>query len=482
LRIALLTKGGQELGMGHVYRTLTIADELRLVSDVEFLTNRNEAVAQKVTTSGFRVHIVDTMKQVYDNIERIAPDILIIDLLDVETQVVENVKNLGIKRVILFDSTSEVRRFSDVTINALVEDNLRNSKAYFGDNLHLVGPRYLFLRKEFCKADILENDIETQSGGTLLLFGGSDPANLSTKVLEHMLESKLDTRFTVVLGPAFAHDDSLEELLDHNPKMRKNITILRDIANVEEVMRAHSLVITSPGLTMFEALALKKPTVVYCQNELQKRVYKEFLERFGSDSDDWNSETKGVHLNPADLEDLSIGSGRMEVLEAITNLTRQIRVDSETTVSIRQATDEDLELIMAWRSNPMIYENFSLQNAPLIWNEHHNWWIRRKDRVDWIIMLDDGTKMRAVGSVNASGFSIGKPEIGVFVGEVTLWGKSVGRSSVRLVVNWLREIGHSMVYARVMKHNVRSMKLFESLGFSKLEVTDEGEWLYGIQL
>lgn len=49
-------------------------------------------------------------------------------------------------------------------------------------------------------------------------------------------------------------------------------------------------------------------------------------------------------------------------------------------VEYRPATVDDLELMLAWRSQPQLYENFYEQDEPIEWEGHSKWWDSREDR------------------------------------------------------------------------------------------------------
>ena len=53
-RLVIRADGGLEKGMGHIYRTLTLAKELKGF-DITFLVKGDEIVVNKVKSSGFRV-------------------------------------------------------------------------------------------------------------------------------------------------------------------------------------------------------------------------------------------------------------------------------------------------------------------------------------------------------------------------------------------------------------------------------------------
>jgi RimJ/RimL family protein N-acetyltransferase len=151
----------------------------------------------------------------------------------------------------------------------------------------------------------------------------------------------------------------------------------------------------------------------------------------------------------------------------------------DDSVQLRPVTDEDLELLMAWRSHPDVYRYFYKQDGPLAWDTHYRFWKTRQDRIDWIIYLDDGNQKRKVGSVNIIKVSSDCPEVGIFIGEITLMGKGIGTRSVSLVVQWLKTRGFARVRANVSKENMPSQRLFTSLGFKQRgEIHDGAEWVY----
>jgi RimJ/RimL family protein N-acetyltransferase len=154
------------------------------------------------------------------------------------------------------------------------------------------------------------------------------------------------------------------------------------------------------------------------------------------------------------------------------------KINNNFKIMIRQATDSDLELLMAWRSNPLIYKLFFIQKEPLKWDEHYSWWIRRENRIDWMILIEENNVARRIGSVNVSQLDTDNPEIGVFIGELRLWGKHIGRYAVLCVLRWLKNIGHKRTHVRIRENNIGSIRLFESLGFKKVKEGGVGEWIY----
>lgn len=137
-----------------------------------------------------------------------------------------------------------------------------------------------------------------------------------------------------------------------------------------------------------------------------------------------------------------------------------------------EATTDDLPLMMAWRSNPLIYAGFYSQKAPLTWDEHINWFqSRNKDWRTFIIIYEG----RKVGVVNLGQLDHWSSELGIFVGEVSLWGKGIGKQAVQLGLNYLKGIGKEYCHTTILDNNKRSIRMFENLGFEFMAKAREGE-------
>jgi RimJ/RimL family protein N-acetyltransferase len=134
-------------------------------------------------------------------------------------------------------------------------------------------------------------------------------------------------------------------------------------------------------------------------------------------------------------------------------------------IELRSARLEDLELMLAWRSDPEIYKHFREQEGPLKWENHVNWFVNRPpDRHDFVIEY----RGRRVGLVNITE----EDYVGVYVGEKTLWGEGIGTKAVNKIC---RRFDREAFYAEIHAENKGSQNVFEDCGFEK--VSKSGGWL-----
>ena len=144
-------------------------------------------------------------------------------------------------------------------------------------------------------------------------------------------------------------------------------------------------------------------------------------------------------------------------------------------MKLKIALVSDLELMMAWRSNPLVYEGFVQQCKPLTWEEHSNWFESRNR--DWRTFIIEYMN-RKIGVVTIGQLDHWSPEIGYYIGEISLWGQGLGRKAVELALDYLKENGYNYCHTTVIKKNTRSLNLLKGLGFKILGDARKGEvWL-----
>jgi RimJ/RimL family protein N-acetyltransferase len=135
-------------------------------------------------------------------------------------------------------------------------------------------------------------------------------------------------------------------------------------------------------------------------------------------------------------------------------------------VDLSPLSEQDLELVLAWRSHPEIYAHFRQQNDPLDWDEHRSWFESRDpDRYDFVISFDG----RRVGVVNIDVTD----EVGIFLGDFSAQGHGVATATLQWVCK--RFSSRTPLFAEIHETNDASKQLFERCGFQQQH--NDGKWL-----
>jgi spore coat polysaccharide biosynthesis predicted glycosyltransferase SpsG len=248
-KILFVVSGYQEIGLGHVYNSLIIANDI-LDHQLEFLVDRKSRLAfDKIASKNYIVSIQETDDLLQD-IDVKQPDVIINDRLDTKASEMLELKRKGIK-VINFEDLGEGAAYADLVVNAIYPERQVLPNHYFGHE-------YVVLRDEFILSQ--PKPVSDAVRKVLLTFGGVDPANLTRKVLQAIYGYCQSKRIEilVVTGFGYRHHDSLDEF--------ENVRIVRNTMSISDHMASADIAFTSAGRTTYEIASLEVPCIVLAQN------------------------------------------------------------------------------------------------------------------------------------------------------------------------------------------------------------------------
>lgn len=254
-RILFRAVGQQKLGMGHVYRCLTLAYKL-IGHDLLFVTDSESDMGiKKLEESFFPMKIVKNDDEYEQVLMDYAPDVIVNDILNTSTAYMKLCRKYA-HRVVNFEDEGEGAQYADAVINALYErDSIKNSNVYEGF-------KYFCIRDEFLEENPKEFSDEIKN--IMIIFGGADPVNLTGRLYEIcqiLHEKRKDVEFHFITGFAYGHKDSVVSIPD------KNIFVHHDVKRVSSYMSKADLAITSQGRTIYELASMGVPAIVMAQNE-----------------------------------------------------------------------------------------------------------------------------------------------------------------------------------------------------------------------
>ena len=251
-------------GMGHLYRSLTLADELsRMGGEVRYLVNDHAPSLDILAKRGYAAETVDLSPSSgdweTDAVRRLEVSVWINDRLDTDTGHVERVKATGTP-VTTFDDRGSGAALSDLNVAALVFDpqdvnRLQGARVLNGVDYLLLNPDIARFRQR-----------RTQMHRVLVTLGGADTYGATVRVVR-LLRTK-PWQVTVVLGPAFVHHEALAEA------MPGHFEVKHGVASMAQEMACHDLAVTGGGMTPFEANAAGLPCLVVANEVFEIPVGK----------------------------------------------------------------------------------------------------------------------------------------------------------------------------------------------------------------
>ncbi len=270
-RILFRCDSSSTIGLGHVKRCLVLAKRLKECNKnlkILFATqNLHGNINQEILKSGFSIYsISNNSVQMLDYfVKGLQINFLIIDSYDINYVFEEQlkIKNPNLK-ILSFDDMIKPH-CADIVINHGIQAKEKEYKKILSKDTKLFcGSEYTLLRDEFWetkKTKVVRNSVA-------IMLGGNDILNLTSKIVDLLLEINNKYKITVLTTSVNPNIDKL------NPKLE----ILIDISNIAEVLSYKELIICSSSGALFEVMALKKKFINIEVAENQK-VVGEFLER-----------------------------------------------------------------------------------------------------------------------------------------------------------------------------------------------------------
>ncbi|SHF00334.1 CMP-N-acetylneuraminic acid synthetase [Marinitoga hydrogenitolerans DSM 16785] len=255
LKILFVTSGNSKMGMGHIYRTITLADSLIGNQIGIFLLDSSNYAKEIIENSGYK-YKDGTVDDVYEIAKDF--DIIINDFLDTTNEYMNKLKKLN-RFIINFEDLSISSDKANLVFNALYE-------RFNVPKNHRYGYKYSVLKESF----LIEtpNSFKNKVENLLITFGGVDLNNLTLKTIKSIKNIVLKKRLQVkiILGPGY---NKLESLLSTIEKfeLRNHVKILHNISNMAKEMKEIDLAITSNGRTVYELASMRIPIISIAQND-----------------------------------------------------------------------------------------------------------------------------------------------------------------------------------------------------------------------
>lgn len=252
-KIAIVVNAYRKIGTGHVYRCLSIASKLVFHEVLFLLDEQHDLGINIVDNYNYTYRTYDGDDDLLNILREYNPQVVVNDILDTSEEYILSLKNEGYF-VVNFEDLGTGTNVADVVFDALYEHDLNQENIFTGHKYYVLKDEFYFQPKK-----IITNDVKN----VLITFGGTDPNNLSQKVLESVLSTNFDGRINVILGLGYSDVEALVAKYEANPAVQ----IYQNISNISEFMFKADIIFTSAGRTMYEVCSLGVPTICLCQND-----------------------------------------------------------------------------------------------------------------------------------------------------------------------------------------------------------------------
>ena len=333
----------------------------------------------------------------------------------------------------------------------------------------LLGPRYCLLRREFSAWRDWRREVPPMGRRVLVTMGGSDPENLTERVVDALVLIELDElEAIVVVGGSSPHSDLLESPAGQRGK---NISVRRDVTNIAELMAWADFAVSSAGTTCWELCLLALPALLVDVAENQTELAQELARR-----------NCAIHLGgPRDFTVEQLAS-QLEALlrsgekrRALSANCREL-VDgrgSERVASamhaglrLRSVQENDCRLLWEWANDPQV-RRAAFSSDPIAWEQHEAWFASKMRDPDCRILVAEDAEGGAVGQFRVDWRSDQDGDIDVSVSSECR-GAGYGAALIDLGASSVFAEKGERLHAFVKVENLPSRRAFEQAGFANL--------------
>jgi len=257
-RIIFRVVGNDEVGMGHIYRALTLAHEIT-DHEVLFVSSEEDSIALN-QLAGYDYWLgLYPSEEITNSILELKPDLVVNDILDTDKAYIKALTDHEIK-VVNFEDMGGGVGHADLAINELYDDAMvQGGNVYWGRD-------YFFVRDEF--ADAIPHVFQEKVTGLLLTFGGTDQHDLSRKIY-HVVKDLCRAHgvtIYIVAGPGYKEYQHLVREVAKDD----NVSVTHATGVISSIMENTQLAITSNGRTVYELAHMSIPSIVISQHDRER--------------------------------------------------------------------------------------------------------------------------------------------------------------------------------------------------------------------
>lgn len=278
-KILCFASGGVELGFGHLYRLTNVLEIMGLKNKSIFLATNN---IEHAFLKKREFKIIDQKTHNDFNFSHAFIDSKY-DCMDMIDGFFKNKKNtIILDRVDRWAIESGEVIVPSFFIN---KDKIKNN--YISENRISWGKSYAVLKEpRLCKKELNDK--------ILLTFGGSDPNDISSIVLNLFHDSNYLNRLKIIIGPGYKHKE--DYLLSEFPQ----IDFVFNSEDMQTEIANASIIITSFGTILQEAEYYGKKVILTFNYEDDESDY-EWLLKATRNPDNWRSMGNYKFINRSDL-------------------------------------------------------------------------------------------------------------------------------------------------------------------------------------
>jgi UDP-2,4-diacetamido-2,4,6-trideoxy-beta-L-altropyranose hydrolase len=467
-KIYFRVDASHEIGLGHFYRCLALANMLKKNFNIFFYCFKiPDKLSNLIVDNNYFINNIINEKDFFNDIlENI---IVVIDGYHFNSEYQKKIKKTGASLVCIDDLASG-HYYADLIIN----QNINISKNTYSIEYYTkfaFGPDYILLRQSFLNFKKQEKQIKNIKS-ILICFGGSDNLNLTYKVLQTVLKNHNETKVVVITGLEYKRTKLFNELIINNSQVEHYIDI--NESKMANLLANVDLAIVPASGILMEAISIGNIIISGYYAENQKFVYNNykkmgvFIDAFDFSTEKIQNALKLAFYTKFKKINLIDRDSEKRLLKLFTSLSLRNKI------KVRNANKNDLEITYKWATNKLI-RKYSFNKKEISKSEHFIWFnnkIKNNNTLFLIFFLSN----KKVGLVRFDKDNENAHTVSYLLDE-KYHGLGLGREMLIKGIEYFKNIySKTNIYAFVQNNNIASIKIFKSLNFTEKKLLDRIEF------
>lgn len=468
MNVIFRADGNNQIGLGHVTRSLAVAQMLKLHFQILFVCKEiTPNLKEEILSTGFSYKQIDEETELFQFAK--TGDIVVLDHYGLSSDFQRQVKDNGCWLVCI-DDIYDKCYYADLIINHApnVLASCYQAQSY---TQFALGLDYVMLRPVFFNtvdSQKLRESIEI----VFVCFGGSDSKNLTQDTVEIL---KLDDRFScinIVVGAAYAALGELKQSVKDDKRV--NLFVDLDSTQIAELIKQSDLCIVPSSGILQEVLALRAKAISGIYTDNQTHIFREFKKLGAFESAEnftapaikhaIDQSFKNENQTPTKFID---GKSGERILKMFLSFLLNERV------FLKKISSDDLLQTYEWATNQDI-RKFFFNPSKVSFEEHSSWFnarLKNKNSYYFLAYLDNDAfgsiRFDVTGHIATVSYLIDPKFHGRGLGTIIL-----SRGVQALLNETTNEI--KAVQGEVLIANKASIRVFEKLGY-KAGLNKEGD-------
>ena len=329
----------------------------------------------------------------------------------------------------------------------------------------LLGSRYVLLRREFWQWRGWQRPQPQTPYHVLVTLGGSDPDNVTGKVIDALHSwTAFPLQLTVLVGGGNPHYEDLEARVKRSPH---RVELRRNVTDMPRLMSEANIAISAGGSTCWELAFMGLPNLIIVLAENQVAVGKNLDEVGVASNLGWwhelSAETICQQIQTI-LGDVSRWRAMSTQGQLLVNGYGGQQVVTAISLGVRPATMGDAKLLFEWANDPFTRQ-MSFHSEPIVWDKHIDWLQQQLNQPDVKIVIVEkhiDQSYQPIGQVRIDGKGILSISL-----NPSFRGRHLAQSVLETVLDkFAKFVSLPSITAYIKKENIASQKIFSRAGFS----------------